>query len=437
MQEWTFDWATSNWGGQPDLDPVGPACSTVRAPSRRTVRGGTLFRSSDAIKPHLRESFIPGARLPTIGFRCARTVDRDPEGAQRVCDPGSLGSLVAPGDACRARHAGKPLCAAPDMDSLHDIDACPGNARVPSLNCTENVKQFCTGTPLQCGAMVLTRLVVDLDRVATIAAAIADESVAALADAIDRFNADEANQSNATYFNNDLAPQGGTTLLALDLPCGFADAGTLPARFVNGALDEATGRLHALGARDGEACADLPGADFDLTVGPLDRVGGFCEFTEMNLEIRGSNATIPISAFLGYLGQIRRAPLRLELGLIVVLTEKDAERSRVGDLRAGGVDALLGETTFDPLDLCFFEAFARELGEREDALAFLGGWECGAFETWPGCEEGVCQGVVQPDGTVDRSMCLGWALPFSADAVPASAARVGAAPCDGCEEPGE
>lgn len=448
LGEWTFDWASVNWGHQADTNPVGPSCSTIAPPSRRITRGGSIFRDGDTLTVSRRSSHTPGTRLPNVGFRCARTLEEDLVGEPRLCNPGRLGSTVSPEDECRARLSGRVDCAAPDFADLRGPGVCPEGIRFDTSRCDVGPFRYCPGELSGCNTLVMTRMLADVERLLTLLRplSIVVDGLDDLLTEFERGFEDNGTGegTNDSILNADQAGQGGTSFLAFDAPCDFTRNGTHEVRLFNGALDPASPRPRVLGIQDEAlACQPTPTPTLSLTTRDGD-VSSFCTLDDMEMHVRGMTAAIRVTGMMGYLLEKRDAPLRLEGGLVMVVSVRDVEQATYGDAVDGGLTTFFRENEFDPQDLCFLQSLAVAIQalQADDSDPFTAallaqvapaGWDCEAFTQWPGCQEGVCVGLPREDGSMDREGCTGWAFPLSFEAVHFADAPLGFTPCDDCE----
>lgn len=68
VQEWVADWFAPEYPAASALNPKGPDAGDARV-----VRGGSYMHARPWLRGAARERQLPGARLPWLGFRCARS----------------------------------------------------------------------------------------------------------------------------------------------------------------------------------------------------------------------------------------------------------------------------------------------------------------------------------------------------------------------------
>ncbi len=69
LEEWVFDWYSESFYAGVRDDCV--TCANVYPGEHRVVRGGSWVHPADRLRAASRSAFDPGARSPSIGFRCA------------------------------------------------------------------------------------------------------------------------------------------------------------------------------------------------------------------------------------------------------------------------------------------------------------------------------------------------------------------------------
>ncbi len=419
VAEWTFDWASADYAGLNDIDPVGAACTALTdgsvdpalaGASQRITRGGDFLRSGAPAHALARAPVPPGARLPGLGFRCARTLPADADDPP-LCDPGRLGQMGPP------PHPDRPPCAGPEFDdSFGAAGACPGGVRAQSGTCTERQARICAlGHSLDCGAFFVRELTVDfaaLDGlIARVNATLSPDVPPFARPALDPVSAALV----ARLLDGDLTPNGGRSLIALETQCGFGGDGRFDARLVN--VTEAAGRaLVEMGLADLDGnCTPLTTPGFTVGVDSASGIDNLCRHARGEVYILGAAARIPYSGLALFDAALDPDRRRLAGALLHAISVADAADSTLGDDLEGGVRDFLVGVGAPPADLCVLQGLASALdtARNPDAEQTFGRWQCGEFLTWPGCVEGRCVGG--PDG--DRSMCTGWLTPIRFEAL--------------------
>ncbi|MCA9559662.1 MAG: SUMF1/EgtB/PvdO family nonheme iron enzyme, partial [Myxococcales bacterium] len=420
VAEWVFDWRASESFPRNTTDPVGVGCAAGYF-NMRVGRGGHYATVSDRIDGVRRgEAQFPSARVPYLGFRCARTLSPaglcDPAmpfmpdadgGGDRACVPNAHqcpppGDPTDPTRPCIPRPGEVPdqLCAGPVFDDTNatDTDPCPSDQRVQTASCATGLDQFCTsGDVVACETYLLSRF--------------------SLVPAPGTERSQQARATVNALLQDTLAPNGGDTLWGLTLPPDFPRAnGNWTASFGSITADP-QGRLQWLGVGEPGACArtavfeGLPvRTDPDgrglAVCGAVAAGGGAIWSREVPVSVRFSALSLsPGLRAQGAAGRYRIQGGRLALHI----SRADAEASTLGDPTVRGITGLLSYFDLDPIDLCTVPLpYAPAVGCDIDAPVAL-----------EGCN---------PDTNTcdDADRCLGWILPMDFEAI-----RADQAACEG------
>jgi len=391
MAEWVFDWYSSDGYEQlSSLDPVGAGCDLEELPYRRVTRGQAYTSTAVGLRTLTRNPLFDTARASVVGFRCARSLT---EGGQ-LCDPRMPEVIAAchPGADIRQESPGQvpPLpCPGPDFSaaSSQELLGCPGT-REGSGRCQRRSDQPClpTGESLGCHSFLLSRFKLP-------------ENLFSSVEYIGIFN---------SVLN--LGPQGGSTLLAIELPEGFGleVARPWPATFGSAQIN-AEGHLAWSSIMEEGICRPAELMSFQLETyrnqRELQPVCG--ALGEGRLWFRSA----PVSmAFSGLALTASYDPVSAKLsGMMVLIANiRDIQQSTfgnsVGDELGGTMEALFNHSDIPVTDLCG----VRPLSLLEPS--------CNANPLFPpGCGLEACE---------DPELCQGYLLPLEYEAIRADRAGV-------------
>ena len=395
VSEWVFDWENGLRGGiYPNS--AGSACDGGVPGHERVVRGSSYAFAASQARNASRAGLIDSVRLPNIGFRCARTVQpaglcdtRMPD-VPPECRPGAHHERRPDGHGLPACDDGPDFVNAPE-DDRGECDEFNG-LRENSGECTRGLTTYCASdAPVGCEGFVV--------------------SSASLPEAL-RGLGNEGGLLLQTIFDASLAPQGGTTIVALDVDPGFPDFGiSYDAAFGTAAVN---GRRELAWLGEGPGCPPLErSSDFQLRV-----PAGGRSITPVCYAEGGANIAVqsaPVRLYFSWFSMTARYfPARDELegdlNLFMLLGDEDL--TAVGEAR-GAQAGLAGLGVVD-VDLCVFANLPPTLPECRTPDA-----------PFAGCVDGEC---------TDPDTCRGFVLPVGFTAVRAHRANISGLDCPPPEE---